>query len=94
MNTAVKFSYKINLLRKKDYYSITKHIKSSNLPNDLKSYFGIKHLNKILAFMMNDKKNNSEKINLILIKKIGKPIINEVFNKNKLKSFLKKELIN
>ena len=94
MNTAVKFSYKINLLRKKDYYSITKHIKSSNLPNDLKSYFGIKHLNKILAFMMNDKKNSSEKINLILIKKIGKPIINEVFNKNKLKSFLKKELIN
>ena len=41
-----------------------------------------------------DKKNNSEKINLILLKKIGYPIINKKYSKNNLNLFLKKELIN
>ena len=44
--------------------------------------------------MTKDKKNNSEKINLILLKKIGYPIINKTYDKNNLKTFLKKELIN
>ena len=39
-----------------------------------------------------DKKNKSSKINLILIKKIGNPIINLNFDLNKIKYFLKKEL--
>ena len=38
------------------------------------------------------KKNNSSKINLILLKRIGAPIISKSFNKNYLISFLKKEL--
>ena len=50
--------------------------------------------NKILLFMSKDKKNNSEKINLILLKGIGSPLIDKVFNKNNLKLFLKKELAN
>ena len=44
--------------------------------------------------MTKDKKNNSNNINLILLKKIGNPIINRQFNKNLIKSFLKKELVN
>ena len=44
--------------------------------------------------MTKDKKNNSDKINLILLKKIGCPIINKKYTKNNLSSFLKKELIN
>ena len=44
--------------------------------------------------MTKDKKNNSKKINLILLKKIGSPILNNTFNKNNLKSFLRNELIN
>ena len=44
--------------------------------------------------MLKDKKNKSEKINLILLKKIGSPIINKVYNKNTLKLFLSKELVN
>ena len=40
------------------------------------------------------KKNNSDKINLILLKKIGLPIIDKVYKKNELRIFLKKELIN
>ena len=42
--------------------------------------------------MLKDKKNNSEKINLILLKSIGRPVINNKFKLNKLKMFLKKEL--
>ena len=53
-----------------------------------------KDINKILSFMSKDKKNNSQKINLILLKKIGSPIIDKKFNKNDLKFFLKKELKN
>ena len=70
------------------------HFKNSNLPYDLKKFFTIKDINKILSFMSKDKKNNSQKINLILLKKIGSPIIDKKFNKNDLKFFLKKELKN
>ena len=41
-----------------------------------------------------DKKNNSSKINLILIKKIGKVILDLKFDHSKIKKFLVKELVN
>ena len=44
--------------------------------------------------MKNDKKNNSNKISLVLLKNLGKPIINQQFNNNEIESFLKKELNN
>ena len=44
--------------------------------------------------MTKDKKNISEKINLILLKKIGSTIINNEYNSLKIKNFLKKELAN
>ena len=47
---------------------------------------GYGHLSK------KDKKNNNKKINLVLLKKIGKPIFNLNFENKKLYSFLKKEL--
>ena len=40
--------------------------------------------------MTKDKKNSSDRINLILLKRIGVPIIDKTFDKNHLKSFLKK----
>ena len=43
--------------------------------------------------MKMDKKNKTSKINLILIKEIGKPIINNNFRIKKIETFLKKELI-
>ena len=39
-----------------------------------------------------DKKNQSKKVNLILLRKIGTPIIDKEFGMNKLRIFLKKEL--
>ena len=44
--------------------------------------------------MINDKKNITSKINLILLKRIGKPLIDKKFDKKKLKIFLSKELSN
>ena len=43
--------------------------------------------------MKSDKKNNSSKINLILIKSIGKILFKMKFNEFKIKKFLNKELI-
>ena len=42
--------------------------------------------------MLKDKKNSSDKINLILLKKIGSPIIDKEFRKSNLSLFLKNEL--
>ena len=68
------------------------HIYKLKLPSDIKNYFSSKDLNTILSFMMKDKKNISEKINLILLKKIGSTIIGNEYNRLKIKKFLKKEL--
>ena len=92
MTTALNFSKSINLLPLNEFEIILDHIKNSNLPNNIKEYFFLKDINKIISFMINDKKNNSNKINLILLKKIGAPLINKKFSKEKLKIFLKKQL--
>ena len=42
--------------------------------------------------MIKDKKNNTKKINLILIKKIGSMIIDNQYEVIKIKKFLKQEL--
>ena len=44
--------------------------------------------------MTNDKKNNSNKINLILLKDIGKPTINKTFSPKEIKKFFLSELVN
>tara|TARA_S200000501_G_scaffold360015_1_gene386604 strand:- start:50 stop:1156 length:1107 start_codon:yes stop_codon:yes gene_type:complete len=94
MKSALNFSLKEKLLKNHEFKSIINHIKISKLPNDLKKNFSIKHLNKIISFMQKDKKNTSDKINLILLKKIGTPEINKTYSKKNLKLFLEKELVN
>ena len=94
IKSALRFSLKNNLLKKNDYNSIINHISKINLPSNIKKFFKIKDLNKILSFMLKDKKNSSDKINLILLKKIGSPIIDKKYKKNNLGIFLKNELRN
>jgi len=89
---ALNFSLEKKLINKEDYNSIIKHIKDCKLPSSLKYFFKIKDLNKILSFMLKDKKNNSNKISLVLLKKIGSPLINREYNKKNLALFLKREL--
>ena len=94
IQTALKFSFKNKLLDKKDYSGIINHLNNPPLPSKITKYFSVKDLNKILFFMTKDKKNNSHKIQLLLLKKIGYPITNKEYKNEKLKSFLKKELTN
>ena len=94
MNTALRFSNQNKFLKNSEYNLIKKHLKDARLPNNVKQYFSSKDVNKILSFMIKDKKNNSDKINLILLRKIGSPIIKEHYNKKYLKSFLKNQLVN
>ena len=70
------------------------HIKKSKMPFQIQDYFSINNLNKLLSFMIKDKKNITNKINLILLKKIGSPLINNQYSVEKIKSFLKQELSN
>ena len=90
--TALKFCWKNKILKNKDYFLIINHIKKANLPHDLKSYFSLRDLDKIILFMQKDKKNYLNKINLILLKKIGYPLASKNYDKKNLKLFLKKEL--
>ncbi len=94
MKTALDFSFEKKILLRQDYQIINHHIKISKLPYSVKKYFNKKDINKILSFMTKDKKNESDKINLILLKKIGTPIFVKNFNKTQLKPFFQKKLIN
>ena len=92
MHSALKFSLDIHILKKKEHDLINNHFKKSKLPYNLKEFFSSKDINKIISFMTKDKKNKSNMINLILLKKIGFPKINGQFNKKRIQLFLKKEL--
>ena len=92
--SALKFSSKQKILNKIDFDLILNHINKKKLPRDLNNYFRKKDIKKIISFMKNDKKNNSNKINLILIKKIGSPEFKKQFSNKSIQLFLKKELIN
>ena len=94
IKTAAKFSLINKILSVKEFNLIENHLNKLNLPKNISKFFSIKDLNKILSFMKKDKKNNSNKINLILLKKIGSPIYKLQFDLKKINLFLRKELIN
>ena len=94
MNTALNFCFKNKFIKKKDYNSIVYHIINNKLPSSIKKFFKKNDAHKILSFMLSDKKNKSDKINLVLLKKIGQPVINKEYNKDKILKFLKNELDN
>ena len=91
--SSAKFSIKNNILNEKDYKKIINHINNLKIPVNLNFYFKKKDINLIIKYMKSDKKNNSSKINLILIKKIGKVILDQKYNPLKIKKFLINELI-
>ena len=87
---ASQLSYTKKLLSLKDLISIKKHYIDLNLPMYFKNFFKKKEINKIIHFMKKDKKNLKEKINFILLKKIGKTAKSNdfTFSNNDLKKFL------
>ena len=92
--SASKFSFQKKLLNKKEFQLIKNHLIKFKLPRNINNRFTKKNLNQIVSFMKKDKKNNNQKINLVLLKKIGNPNFNLNFQNKELYSFLKKELTN
>ena len=91
---ASKFSLIKNYLSKSDFVKIIKHIDKINKSLRLKNFFKTKDVKKIVNLMKNDKKNNSNKISLVLLKNLGKPIMDQQFHCKEIETFLKKELNN
>ena len=69
---------------------INDHINKINITSKLEKLFKKRDISKIIKFMRTDKKNNTEKINLILIKDIGKIKTDFQISHAKLKKYLYK----
>jgi len=93
IKTAAKFSLVNNILSIKEFNLIDNHLHKLDLPRNINKFFSIRNLNKILSFMKKDKKNNTNKVNLVLLKKISSPIYKLQFDEKKINFFLRKELI-
>ena len=93
IRTAAKFSLSNNILNIAEFNLIDNHLNKLSLPKKIHKFFSIKDLNKILSFMKKDKKNNTNKVNLILLEKIGSPIYKLQFDDKQINTFLRKELI-
>ena len=93
VKTAAKFSLVNKILNTKEFNLIENHLNKLSLPKNINKFFSIKNLNKIISFMKKDKKNNTKKINLVLLKKIGTPVYKSQFTEKKINLFLKNELI-
>ena len=94
ITSAAKFSLENKFLKIKKYNKIISHINHLNLSLNLNKFFSKKNINLILNIMKSDKKNNSTNINLVLLKDLGKPIINKNFKIEKIRKFFEKELLN
>ena len=83
MRIASYLSYKKNNITMKDYNRIIKLIEKMNLDELQK----MNH-NRIMEFIRVDKKNINEKLNYILLKKIGSAYIEKNFDKENIKKAL------
>ncbi len=84
---ASKFSNNEGFLPKSELELIEGHIKELKYHN-LKKYFNKKSIKTIVNFMARDKKNYSKNINLILLKRVSKPLLNNTYPKIKIEKFL------
>ena len=91
MMIASELSYKRKLLSFNELSLIKKHYNSLKLLENIKKVFKKNEINKIISFMKKDKKNIDEKINLILLRKIGKTSNPKQFSLKayEIKKFLK-----
>ena len=94
IKTAIKFSLQEKIITKNNYDIISNHIKNLKFNLSLNRFFSKKDITKIINYMKNDKKNNSNNINLVLLKNIGKPILNKSYTPLQIRKFFNKELVN
>ena len=90
--SATKLSKKLKSIKKNEYNLILSHLSKLGFSN-LRKFFKSSDLNKIIMFMLSDKKNTSKKINFITLKKIGSVNINNQLNTSQVSNFIKFELL-
>ena len=73
---------------------LIRNILNLNFNLKLNKFFNLTDINKLISFMKNDKKNNNSKINLILLNRIGKASIKNLYDQKKIKKFLYENLNN
>ena len=91
--SSLKFSLENKLISLSEFNLIIGHLKKAKLSYNVSKYFSKINTKKIISYMLNDKKNNSEKINLILLKKIGSIELSKKFSKEKIRLFLNNKLL-
>ena len=72
MILATKLSVIKKVCKKKTLKDLMEIYSANNLNYSLNRYKKTKEINKLIPYLKNDKKNNDEKINFILLNKIGK----------------------
>ena len=88
MYCANNFAYKKNIINKNDFNIIEQHFAKFSLSNKLKRIVKRRNLSRIVNYMKSDKKNYNNKINLILLNKIGSAKINNTYKTMEIESFL------
>ena len=92
IKNAVEFSFKRKILSKQKFNIILNHINRIGMKPKIEKLFKKRHVSKIMNYMRSDKKNNSNNINLILVKDFGKIIIDFQINPTNLKKYLSSSL--
>ena len=92
IKNAVEFSFKKKFLSKQKLNTILKHIDRIGMKPSINNLFKKKHVAKIMNYMKNDKKNNSNNINLILIKEFKKIMIDFQISPSNLKKYVSQSL--
>ena len=92
--SSLKFSLENNFMNQANFNFILNHFKKAELYYDINKYFSKSDTNTIVSYMQKDKKNNSEKINLVLLRKIGSIDLKKKFSPQKIRFFIKERLLN
>ena len=81
MILAAKISFLKKICNRKTFEEIKNIYDNNNLSYTYKNYLNFNAINGLIPYLKNDKKNNDDKINFILVEKIGKTSLP---NKNKI----------
>lgn len=94
---AAELSYIEGLITKENLLMIKDHLKEVGLPvsiEQVKQFLPFRSASDIISYMLKDKKNNNGKINLILLKKLGKAFVFNDYSYDKLFNFIEKKYDN
>ena len=92
IKNAIEFSFKRRILSKQKFNIILDHINKIEMKQKIEKLFKKKHVSKIMNYMRSDKKNNSNNVNLILIKDFGKIIVDFQISPSDLKKYISNSL--